>query len=185
MLVRHVAVGEDDLVDVVALTQRLELRLVVDRDPVRVPRTGELGRKRAALDAGDLRRREGHHLDRGVVAQGHVEVVEVPTRGAQHDHSSHPAGRSMLRLVVAHAAPPAQASSDGENANTRRGGAEAHPAGRVPTEPSSRRRGHQRSRRRSSSPARSRKAVVLRRRSRSSPGSSPHCPIVASAAADA
>ena len=53
--------------------------------PLRVQRAGELGRVGAAVDVGDLRRRERDHLDAGVVPVHQVEVVEVAARGAEDD----------------------------------------------------------------------------------------------------
>jgi hypothetical protein len=48
--------------------QRLQLAFVEDGDAIRVARPGQFRRIAAPGDAGDLRRGEGHHLDRRVVA---------------------------------------------------------------------------------------------------------------------
>ena len=61
--VGEVGVGEHHGVDPLARDERLELRLVDDRDAVRVQRAGELGRVGASVDVGDLGRGEGDHLD--------------------------------------------------------------------------------------------------------------------------
>jgi hypothetical protein len=89
VLVRHVGVREDHLVDVVVGDEPLELRLGSDRDALRVAGPGERGRVDPAVDPGDLGRREGDHLDVEVGAQGGLEVVEVPTGGSHHHDPSH------------------------------------------------------------------------------------------------
>ena len=62
VLVRHVRVGEDDLVDLVPRDQLLELVLGAIGIPFGIERAGELGRVDAPVDVGDLRRREGDDL---------------------------------------------------------------------------------------------------------------------------
>ena len=64
VLVRHVGVGEDDLVDVVLTDQVGELGLRVDRDPFRIEVAGEERGIDAARDVGDLRRGERDDLVR-------------------------------------------------------------------------------------------------------------------------
>ena len=68
-LVRDVAVGEDDLVRRQLADQARQLRLGMDRDALRVARPRQLGRIAAAIDVGDLRGGEGHHLGRRIVAE--------------------------------------------------------------------------------------------------------------------
>lgn len=82
-----VAVGEDDRLRPLVTDEPLELRLGHDRDALRIEGPRQLGRIGAAGDARDLRRREGHHVARGIVAVDDVEVMEVPPRGT-HDHDS-------------------------------------------------------------------------------------------------
>jgi hypothetical protein len=88
VLVRHVRVGEDDLVDVVALDQLLELGLGTDRDAVGVELPGQLRRVDAALDVRDLRRGERDHLELVTAAVDEVEVVEVAPGGSRDEHAS-------------------------------------------------------------------------------------------------
>ncbi len=54
---------------------------------VRVLRPGQLRRIATFVDARDLRRREGHHLDRRIASEHDVEVVEIAA-GGTHDHHS-------------------------------------------------------------------------------------------------
>jgi hypothetical protein len=56
----------------------------MDRDALRIQGTGEFGRISPALDARDLRRREGDHVEDLVVPVVDVEVVEISPGGA-HD----------------------------------------------------------------------------------------------------
>jgi len=100
-LVGHVAVGEDDPVDLLAGEDLLQLGLRDDVDAVRVERPGELRRVPTVIDPGNLGGREGDNLDAGVVAVDDVEVVEVAPGGA-HDHdlcAVH--GRPLLRISAA------------------------------------------------------------------------------------
>jgi hypothetical protein len=103
LLVRHIAVGEDDFVDVFPLDQVLDLGLGQDGDAIRVERTGQLGRIAAPGDVGDLRRGEGHHLAGRIAPEHPVEVVEVPTGSAQ-DH--HPPARHPMEPLDSSTNPP-------------------------------------------------------------------------------
>ena len=82
VLVRHVRVREDDVVDLMLPHELLERGLGQDRNPVRIQRTGELGRILAPVDVRDLRRGEGDHLALGPVPVDEVEVVEVASGSA-------------------------------------------------------------------------------------------------------
>jgi len=63
LLVRDVAVGEDDGVHVVLGDERLQLGLRANGDASRVSLARELGRVPPVGDPWDLRRGEGDHLD--------------------------------------------------------------------------------------------------------------------------
>jgi hypothetical protein len=97
-LVGHVAVCEDDPVDLLAREDPFELRLRDDVDAVRVERTRELRRVAPAIDPGNLGRRERDDLDVGVVSVHDVEVMEIaPCRAHDHDlQAVH--GRPLLRI---------------------------------------------------------------------------------------
>jgi hypothetical protein len=99
VLVRHVAVGEDDLLDAMRAAPGLELLLGNDGNAVGIEGAGERGRITTPGDAGDLCCGEGDHLDGGIVAIDHVEVVEVAA-GRSHDHDASPRTRvAALRLL--------------------------------------------------------------------------------------
>ena len=95
VLVRHVGVGEDDLVHLVLAHDPLQLRLREDRDALLVAGPGERGRIDAAVDVRDLRRRERDHLGVVAAAVDDVEVVEVAARGSRDQHSSLGHARSI------------------------------------------------------------------------------------------
>jgi hypothetical protein len=82
VLVGHIRVGEDDLVDVVLADQVAELVLGVDRDSVGVELAGEERGIDAPRDVRDLRRSERDDLVVLVPAVDDVEVVEVAAGGA-------------------------------------------------------------------------------------------------------
>jgi len=84
--VRHVRVGEDDVVDLMLADELLEGGLGQDRNSVRIQRTGELGRILAPVDVRDLRRGEGDHLALGPVPVDEVEVVKVASGSAGDQH---------------------------------------------------------------------------------------------------
>ena len=81
-----VAVGENNLVDVVLLDQLGDAGLLEDGDSLGIEPAGQGGRILAARDVGDLRGSEGDDLVVGVVAEVGVEVVEIPSRRARDDH---------------------------------------------------------------------------------------------------
>src|SRR5207247_3880275 len=69
-----------------------------DGDSVGIPRAREGGRILAGLDAGDLGGGEGDDLNRWVVAENDVEVVEVSSGGSHdEDAAQHRHGRGSLR----------------------------------------------------------------------------------------
>jgi hypothetical protein len=86
-LVADVAVGEDDGRDSLVVDQLLQLRLRPDGDALRVHGPRQLGRVAPFGDARDLGCGEGDDLDCRVLAEDHVEVMEVASRRA-HDQDS-------------------------------------------------------------------------------------------------
>ena len=74
---RNVRIGEDHFVDPVLGYERLEPLFSEDRDAVGVAVSRQLRRIATVIDIRDLGRRESNDLGVGVVAQRHVEVVEV------------------------------------------------------------------------------------------------------------
>ena len=95
VLVRDIAVGEDDFVDEPIATQGIEVALVEDRDALGIERAGELWRIPAADDAGNLSGGERKHGRVGIVAVGDIEVVKVAPGGAEDHHA--PPSRAKLR----------------------------------------------------------------------------------------
>src|SRR5574343_865729 len=85
--VRQVAVGEDDLFDLMGVAKGLKLAFVRDGDAVRVAGAGELRRVGAPGDACDLSRGESDDLDGRIVAIDCVEIVKVASGGA-HDEDA-------------------------------------------------------------------------------------------------
>ena len=94
-----VAVGKYDQVDRSVAHDLLELRFGPDRDAGRVERAGELGRISPLGDSGDLGRREGDHLERGIVAVDDVEVVEVAP-GSAHDQDAGAGSIGRWHLIL-------------------------------------------------------------------------------------
>ncbi len=88
--VRHVAVGEDDQPDAVGRADALEVVLGDDGNPVGVAWASQRGRVLPPRDAGDLCRGERDDLEARIVAERHVEVVEVAPCGADDDHARRP-----------------------------------------------------------------------------------------------
>src|SRR5207247_6574104 len=78
----HVGVGEDARLDGQLRDELHQVLLREDGDSVRIPRACEGGRILAGLDAGNLSGGEGDDLNRWVVAENDVEVVEVPSGGS-------------------------------------------------------------------------------------------------------
>jgi len=86
-LVRDIAVGENDEVDVLVAAEPLEITFGDDRDRIVVQRARGLGGIEAIGDARDLCGREGHDLHVRIVSVDDVEVMEVAPCGAHDDHS--------------------------------------------------------------------------------------------------
>ena len=87
IFMRHIAVGEDDLVHLVLVDQVDQFALGVDRDAFWVQLASQFGRVGAAFDIGDLGGGESDHLVIRVVAEEDVEIVEVASGGA-HDQGT-------------------------------------------------------------------------------------------------
>ena len=88
--VRDVAVGKDDLVDVLVTDQLLQRVLRMNRNAVRIACARECGGIAPAGDPGDLRRSEANHIAVGAVAKVRVEHVEVAAGRAQDEDAFGP-----------------------------------------------------------------------------------------------
>jgi hypothetical protein len=84
----HVAVGEHDLVDLLFAADLFQPAILQDWDALRIGRAGQGRWIAAAGDARNLCRGKGDDLISRIVAQDHVEVVEVP---ASRSHDEAPA----------------------------------------------------------------------------------------------
>ena len=82
---RHVAVGEYDLPDLEFPDEKFEFSFFQDRNALGIQRACQRSGITASGNAGNLRRGEGDHLGRPVVAEGEVEIVEVAPGGAEYD----------------------------------------------------------------------------------------------------
>ncbi len=84
---RHVTVGEDNLLNLQIVDQFYQFGFGVDRNTFGVQRTGQRSRVAAAFNIGDLRCSKSHNLVFLVIAEIHIEVVEIAPGGA-HDEST-------------------------------------------------------------------------------------------------
>lgn len=84
--VRHVRVGEDAGVDSQSVDLIDQLGLVEDGNPFRIELAGQFGRVDPSLDIRNLGGGETDHLDFLGIAEQHVEVVEVASRGSQNQN---------------------------------------------------------------------------------------------------
>src|SRR3990170_3489518 len=99
---RNVTVGENDLVDALSADDIDQVALGEDWDPLGIELAGQLGRVDTPLDVRDLSGGEGDHLVILIVAEVHVEVVEVAT-GGPHDQYTltiHKAERSSCSASI-------------------------------------------------------------------------------------
>lgn len=94
--VRHVRVGEDAGVDSQSVDLVDQLGLVEDGNPFRVEFAGQFSRVDPSLDVRNLGGGKAHHLEVLVVAEQHVEVVEVASRGSQ-DQNPFSLHQTLLR----------------------------------------------------------------------------------------
>jgi hypothetical protein len=98
VLVRDVAVGEDDLIDVTSAAQCFEPGFLDDRDALRIEPPRERRRIAPIVDTGDLGGGEGDDLDCRVVTIDGIEVMEVSSRGSQYDDASAPRAARLAGL---------------------------------------------------------------------------------------
>jgi hypothetical protein len=84
ILVRYVAVGEDNLIHPFILDKPKQIAFRVDRDALGIPLSRQGGRVGSIIDVGNLGGSERHDLVFGVVAEEHVEVMKIASGGA-HD----------------------------------------------------------------------------------------------------
>ena len=87
--VRHVGVGEDDLVDALLGDKLCEPAFGVYGDAVRVSRARQRGRIAALLDMRNLGGRECDHVDVLSVPVTGVEHVKITSRSAHDENSTH------------------------------------------------------------------------------------------------
>jgi hypothetical protein len=87
--VLHVAIGENDSVDITIANDPLHLLLFQDRDPFRVLRARQLGWIATVGYVGYLSRGESDYPELSVVTKHDVEVVKIPASSAQNEYSLH------------------------------------------------------------------------------------------------
>ena len=102
VLVRHVRVREDDLVDLVLADQVAQLGLGLDRDPVRIELTREERGIDATRDVRDLRRGERDDLVFLAPAVDDVEVVEVAPGRTRDQNPLSPHVYAVCTLLIGH-----------------------------------------------------------------------------------
>src|SRR5690606_17604144 len=83
--VRHVAISENDLVNLVFPNQRFEFVFATDRDTARVERSCQLGRINPVLDTGNLCCRKGDDFITFIIPVVQIEVVKIAPSGAHDD----------------------------------------------------------------------------------------------------
>lgn len=135
--VRDIAVGEHHPVHALAQAERLQLRLIDDRDAVRVPRSRERARVASIAEPGNLGLGERDHVHLWVVTVDHVEVMEVAAGRAEdddpgrHDQDAatsdarHQAGRAGTALSTSNTrrgVPRSDHTTRGIAATARKGG---------------------------------------------------------------
>lgn len=116
---RHIGVGEHNFLDMVLPYKAYELGFVMDGDPVRIARPGELSRVAAVAYERDLSGGEGYDFDSLVLAVDHVEVVEIASGGA-HDQRGVPCVLSFGCRVLSRGCLPFSESSYRSLARTLR-----------------------------------------------------------------
>lgn len=84
--VRDIAVGENNLIDLIGRDQRLEFLLGVNRDALRIQGASQLRRIATPRNVRNLRCGEGDDSILRTVAIHHVEVVEI---AASRSHDQH------------------------------------------------------------------------------------------------
>src|SRR5581483_6220820 len=98
--VGDVAVGEDDMINLVAADQRLQFLFRIDGNAVWITRAAENRRVSPVGDPWNLRGGKSHHLIVGVVTEIGVECVKVATGCSQDQDpfARHTSASSGLRL---------------------------------------------------------------------------------------
>src|SRR3989441_5971871 len=86
----HIGIREDTRLRTEFLDERRQLLFREDRDSVRIELPRERGRILPSRDPRNLRGGEGDDVVRRIVAEIHVEVVEVAARGAEDDDLARP-----------------------------------------------------------------------------------------------
>ena len=94
----EVAVGEYDLFEFLLADQGFEFGLGQDRNAPGIKRTCQRGRIAPSGDAGNLRRGEGHDLERRIVAVDDIEIVEIAP-GRAHDRDARAVGGVHCALI--------------------------------------------------------------------------------------
>jgi hypothetical protein len=78
-LVRDIAIGQDHLIDPVRGEERIEFGLGVDGNPLRRGGTSQTGRIPTPGDRRNLGGGEGNHLNRGLLTQATLKIMQVTT----------------------------------------------------------------------------------------------------------
>jgi hypothetical protein len=94
VLVRHVAVREDDFIDNAGTAKLVEFGLVDNRYAIRIEPASELGRISPPRDSGYLSRCKSDNLAPRIIAIDDVEVVKIATRSAEDYDPPSRRGRS-------------------------------------------------------------------------------------------
>src|SRR5262245_40724861 len=103
VVMRDVAISEDDIAHATLLNDTWQVLLRENGDTLGISRAGQLGGVEPPLDVGDLGRGEGDHLIGGVVAEEDVEVVEIASRRPHDDdlaRTCHVATPSQWRVAA-------------------------------------------------------------------------------------
>ena len=86
LFVGDIAVGEDNLVDILGSAEFFELSFVDNGNPVWIQRSSQCGGIATAGYARDLGRREGDHLGFRVFTVHDIEIVEVAAGRPEQDN---------------------------------------------------------------------------------------------------
>src|SRR5688572_12748589 len=84
---RYIAVGKDDLVNVVLLDQREEFLFFMDGDSVGIKITGQLRRIPPVGDIRDLSCSESNNFYGGIFPEQNVKIMKI-TSGSSHDKNA-------------------------------------------------------------------------------------------------
>ena len=84
VVVRHIAISEDNFVNTLFRDDLFKIRLVFDAYAFRIELASQIGRVAPAFDVRNLCPGERDHLVRGVVAKYHIEVMEVASGCAEY-----------------------------------------------------------------------------------------------------